>query len=427
MINEGVSYRVAAAALLVGAVLLQAACASMCEELAADRRAFFARRPGTATAPHATVLVPFAVADRLIERRLRALQPVGSPVRLPGRIGTFLGSVRLAPRRLTMRPAPDDRLGLRLEVDVLAGEASLLSLTMDLDVRPELDPGQGRLRVAVRADDLRKVRPTLHPHAAQGLAAEIRSRLPSVARAVVSQDEVAALARTSIDYLAGHLGSLLVDSGLLGSLGEITDFTVEMPIVPVSRLSLRSVRQGGGGLLIGVFADLPVRAGVITSGVTVRDRRVVEVRLSADALAELGNRALMTGLIPRRYDDQMRPKKDGDFTPGLRWVAGPRPFKIFAWRVKSPCLRARIGADPKVTVTDGRLTVGIEHGEVEEVRGAALVRARVWMKRIGADAIRFTRRTVASARISIAGVPLSGRIERAAYRDGTFTVDLVTE
>ena len=47
----------------------------MCEELAADRKAFFARRPPPAALPHATVLVPFALADRLIERRLRALQP----------------------------------------------------------------------------------------------------------------------------------------------------------------------------------------------------------------------------------------------------------------------------------------------------------------------------------------------------------------
>ena len=131
------------------------------------------------------------------------------------------------------------------------------------------------------------------------------------------------------------------------------------------------------------------------------------------------------GRLPRRYDDKMRPKKDGEFTPGLRWVAGPRPFKIFAWRVKSPCLRARIGADPTVTVSGGRLSVGIENGVVEEVRGAALVRARVWMKRIGADAIRFTRHTIASARISIAGTALGGRIERAGYQRGIFAVDLV--
>jgi hypothetical protein len=62
---------------------------------------------------------------------------------------------------------------------------------------------------------------------------------------------------------------------------------------------------------------------------------------------------------------------------------------------------------------------------VEEVRGSALVRARVWMKRLGAEAIRFTRSTIASARVSIAGSPLAGRIVRAAYRRGVFAVDLV--
>ncbi len=399
----------------------------MCEELASDRRAFFARRTMPSLEPHATVYVPFAVADRLIARRLGALRPVGSPVTLPGRIGRFLGAFRLVPRRLTMRPAPSDRLGLRLELDLVAGETSLLALSMDLDARPRLDPARRTLRVALRPDDVREVRPRLPPGAAARLASEIRSRLPSVAQAVVPEEEIAMLARASIEYLGGHLGSLLIDSGLLAPLGEVVGFTVDIPFVPVSRITLDSVRPGGGGLLVGVFTELPVAAGVPTSEPTSGPPQAVQVRLSGDALAELGNRALVTGLLPRRYDEAMHPAKAGDFTPGFRWAPGRRPLKIFAWRLKSPCLRARIGADPVVTVTGGQLAVGIEHGEVEAVRGAALVRARVWLKRVGADAIRFTRRTIASARISIAGAPLGGRIQRAAYRNGTFTVDLVAE
>lgn len=399
----------------------------MCEEMAADRRAFFARRATPSAAPHATVFIPFAVADRLIARRLGALRPVGSPVTLPGRIGRFLGSFRLVPRRLTLRPAPDDRLGLRLELDLVTGETSLLAMSLDLDARPELDMDRRTLRVALRAEDVRTVRPNLAPGAAQQVASEIRSRLPSVAKAVVSEEEIAMLARSSIDYLAGHLGSLLVDSGLLGRLGEVTGFSVHIPIVRVSRVSLQSVKANGGGLLVGIFTDLPATAGVRSSAPTPGHPELVQIRLSADALAELGNLALVSGLLPRRYDDAMHPKKDGDFTPGFGWVAGPRPLKIVAWRLKSPCLRARIGADPVVTVTGGQLAVGIEHGEVEAVRGAALVRARVWLKRVGADAIHFTRRTIASARISIAGAPLGGRIQSAGYRNGTFAVDLVAE
>lgn len=399
----------------------------MCEEMAADRRAFFARRGLPTLEPHATIYVPFAVADRLIARRLGALHPVGSPVTLPGRIGRFLGSFRLVPRRLTMRPAPSDRLGLRLELDLVAGDTSLLAMRMDLDARPQLDSARRTLRVALRAEDVREVRPTLAPGAAQQLASEIRSRLPSVAKAVVSEEEIAMLARSSTEYLGGHLGSLLIDSGLLGRLGEVTGFSVHIPIVRVSRVTLHSVEANGGGLMVGVFTELPVASGVPTSEPTTGHPELVQIRLSADALAELGNLALVSGLLPRRYDDTMHPKKDGDFTPGFRWVAGPRPLKIFAWRLKSPCLRARIGADPVVTVTGGQLAVGIEHGEVEAVRGAALVRARVWLKRVGEDAIHFTRRTIASARISIAGAPLGGRIQSAAYRNGTFAVDLVAE
>ena len=398
----------------------------MCEEMAADRRAFFSRRALPALEPHATIYLPFAVADRLIAQRLGALHPVGSPVTLPGRIGRFLGSFQLVPRRLTMRPAPSDRLGLRLELDLVAGDTSLLAMRMDLDARPQVDSARRTLRVALRAEDVREVRPTLAPGAAKQLASEIRSRLPSVAKAVVSEEEIAMLARSSTEYLGGHLGSLLIDSGLLGQLGEVTGFSVDIPIVRVSRVTLHSVKANGGGLMVGVFTDLPA-SGVPISEPTPGHAELVQIRLSADALAELGNLALVSGLLPRRYDDAMHPKKDGDFTPGFGWVAGPRPLKIFAWRLKSPCLRARIGADPVVTVTGGQLAVGIEHGEVEAVRGAALVRARVWLKRVGADAIHFTRRTIASARISIAGAPLGGRIQSAAYRNGTFAVDLVAE
>jgi hypothetical protein len=424
MKNGGFGARLACALLLAGA-LLQAACASMCRELAADREQFFARR-AAASGPHAAIVVPFAVADRLIARRIATLRPLGSPIRLPGRIGTLLGSLRLAPRRMTLRPAPDDRLGLRLELDVLAGDTALFAVTIDLDLRPEVDVAKGVLRVAVRADDLRAVRPAIASDAALRLAAAIQARLPSLARSVLSPDEIALIARTSIDYLAGHVGTLLVTSGLASALGELTSVRVDIPIVPVSRLWLRSVRQGDrGALVVGVFTRLPAAVGVsMTAG---REPQAVQVRLSGDALAELGNRALVTGLLPRRYDDRMHPKKDGDFTPGFRWVRGRRPVKLFAWRLESPCLRARIGADPIVGLRGGKLVVGVEHGEVEEVRGAMLVRARVWMKRIGAEAIRFTRRTIASARISIAGSPLAGRIENAFYRDGELGFDLVAE
>lgn len=415
-----------ACALALAALVLQAACSSMCKEMAADRRAFFARR-ATSSGPHATIYLPFAVADHLIARRMVALQPVGSPIKLPGRIGRFLGSIRLAPRRLNLRPAADDRVGLRLEVDLLAGQDPLVALTLDVDVRPVVDVTEGVLLVALRADDLRSIRASIMPDDAVRLAAAIRVRLPSLARAVVSEAEIASLARASIDYLAGHLGALLIDSGLMSALGELTRLRVDIPIVPVSRLSLHSVRQAGGGLVVAIFTDLPAAAGVTATPPTPADPLAVEVRLSADALAELGNRALATGLLPRRYDGEMHPKNEGDFTPGLRWAAGPRPFKIVAWRVKSPCLRARIGADPTLRIARGQLIVGIEHGEVEEVRGAALVRARVWMKRIGADAIGFTRHTLASARFTVAGVPLTGHITRAAYRAGAFTIDLAAD
>jgi hypothetical protein len=411
-------------ALLLSAVLASA-CAPMCREMAADRETFFGRR-AVSTTSHATIFLPFGVANRLMERRLAAVKPLGAPIALPGPVGKLIGSVRLAPRKITLGPAPEDRLGVRLAVDFLSGEKSLFTVTTDLQLRPEVDTAKGLLVVGLRADDLKAVKIDLGPDAGERLAAELRSRLPSFASSVLSQGDVASMAKAAIDLLAGQLGTLLAQSRLLSPLGEIVRFTVEIPLVPVARLSLRSLRQHDG-LLVGITTALPVADGVSMDGDLSTNHEDVYLRLSGDALAELGNWALTSGLLPRRYDEQMHPKEDGDFTPGLRWIAGPRPFKLFAWRLKKPCLRTRIGAEPIVAIKHDKLEVGFDEGVLEEVEGAALVQARVWMKRIGADAIHLSRKTVSSASISIAGAPLVVAVRNAFYRSNTFNIELGLE
>jgi hypothetical protein len=415
-----------AGALVLIAALSSSACAPMCQEMAADRKAFFGHR-ATSASPHATIFVPFDLANRLMSKRLGEVQPIGSPISLPGKVGELIGSVRLFPRRLVLRPAPDDRLGLRMDIEVLQREKPLFTVTLDVEARPEVDASKGLLEVGLRADDLKSVTATLGPDATDALAAVLRARLPSVASSVLSQDQVAAIVKSGTDLLAERLGGLLIPSGLLAPLGELTRLGVEIPIVPVSRLTFRSVGDEKGGLLVGVFTALPVGAGVSLTDAWLESTGALRLRLSGDALAQLGNWALVTGRLPRRYDKKMRPKEDGELTPGLRWASGPRPLQIFAWRVKKPCLRARIGSSPLVSLAEGRLVVGIDEGVVEEVRGAALVRARVWTQRIGADAIRFSKKVVSSARVSIAGIPVDGAITDAFYRDGEFGIELIAD
>jgi hypothetical protein len=411
------------ALVLAAVVSAAAACAPVCREMAADREAFFARR-ATSSSPHATVFVPFALGDRLIAARLARVAPIGAPVALPGRVGSVLGSIRLAPRRVTLRPAPADRLGLRAEIDVVAAGETLISATLDFDARPEADVANGRLAVGLRAGDITSARPSLGPDAVERLARAIRARLPAVAAAVLPEAEVRALARSLTDFLGAELGAAIVRSGLLAPLGEITRVAVAIPIVPIARFELGSVGGAAGGLLVGITSTLPVGASVSTAVEGVGDPATVAVRISGDAVAEIGNWALATGRVPRRYDGAMHAKATGEFTPGLRWIAGPRPLKILAWRVTEPCLRARVGAEPRLALAGGELVAGIDDGVVEEVRGSLLVEAGAWIKEMGADAIRFSKRAIASARVSVAGVPIEGRVTRAFLLDGTFGVDV---
>jgi hypothetical protein len=408
---------------MVGAAV-HLGCASVCREMATDRQAFFSRQ-GTTTEPHATVFVPFALANRLIAKRLADLHPVGAPISLPGNAGKVLGAMRLVPRRVTLQPAPPDRLGLRMELDVLSGNETLFSMMFEVGARPELFPDGGRLEVGLRADDVTAIRPHLGAGATERLATAIRARLPSVARSMLPQQDVEALARSGTDFLGGQLGAVLLRSGLLSPLGEIARLGVSIPVVPIARFDLRSFSGSAGGITVGVYTTLPVHVGLPVA--IAEDRggdETIRVHITGDALAELGNWALGRGLLPNRYDGTTPARGGGEFTPGLRWVEGGRPLKVYAWRIREPCLRVRVGAEPRLALSGGRLVVGIDSGTVEEVRGSLLVEVAVWLKEIGADAIRFSHQTISSARVSIAGTPVEATIARASIEAGVFGLDL---
>jgi hypothetical protein len=58
------------------------------------------------------------------------------------------------------------------------------------------------------------------------------------------------------------------------------------------------------------------------------------------------------------------------------------------------------------------------------VRGSLVVQATVWMKQLGAEAIRFATEHLASTTITIGGLAVDATIQDAEYRDGEFVVDL---
>src|SRR5690606_20899288 len=108
------------AALAAAAALALTACGATCRDIARDRQDFLQRRPAPTPDPHAQVVVPFALADRLLADRVAALPAIPLPLlalAVPG-LQRAAATLRLSSVRLT--PAPDGRVGFALALALSA-------------------------------------------------------------------------------------------------------------------------------------------------------------------------------------------------------------------------------------------------------------------------------------------------------------------
>ncbi len=388
---------VAAAAL---AALLGPACAGPCKAVEAQRRALRARpAAGLTAAPHARVVIPFALANRLIAGALQPPPELPVPLGRLGPLAAFIGDVRAIPREVTLGPAGTPgrvRASVRVELADRTGE--LLAVRASGDVAPvvQRDGDGNRLAIAFDAAQLSRLEPELGPRAAEQLGALLQARLPAAVRdrtpRLVIDRVAAAVVEEAIEQ-----GYRLLRGTLLPRLRDRTRILVELPDVPVARVDLATTPAA---LALEVFTTLPVRAGVAPA--PPPDPDAIGIQLAGDTATLAANWGIEHGALPPRYTRSLKPARDGDYVPHFEWRPGDpaRPLVVHMFRLEGGCAHFAVGVRPRVEVADGRVRAWVDNRRLEHADGPlalellartkALVERSTSSKQLGPGSVRIT-------------------------------------
>ena len=133
----------------------------------------------------------------------------------------------------------------------------------------------------------------------------------------------------------------------------------------------------------------------------------VHVRMSAGAAAALANRAMVSGKLPARYNEDGAPDPDGPFSVALAWDRGDaRPLKLHAFKTTGDCVYVQFGGTPAVSAAGGELAVRIDDAKIERSDGPAKVRAGIWLSGVGRETFRFSEQTAADFALELPGAPM---------------------
>ena len=168
---------------------------------------------------------------------------------------------------------------------------------------------------------------------------------------------------------------------------------------------------------LAIVTSLPVSKGVdeARKDWEAVSKKLVSVRMSGSTVAELVNWAMAKGLVPGRYDAKGKPKKDGEYLPGLDWAAGEEhPMKVYLWDLDKPCLRVTMAAKPVVGIADESLEIRAEDVKADEVEASALTKVAVWFRLFWKDALKLQKKASAKARVAAAGKDIDIAVKRAA-------------
>jgi hypothetical protein len=397
----------AVSAAALGATLTLASGCGPCPQVAAHRDAFLAREPSLGRQPHLSVLIPRKRLDEAIASGLRGIAP--KTVSLPGlgELARHVSPIALTPRRIALEQAGEGQHQLAMEIGVELANRTLFTMTLSAQTRPALDATAGTVVLVFPADMLQSIRPNLPPEAVSKLAEGLLTQVPAVARSLIPRAEVNRLAQGAVDWLADNAVRLLRDE-VLKPMGDLARVHLSLPDLPLAHLELLSVP---GAFVVNARTSLPVelglapldRAEVQRRGREAGDEGRVEIRIAAGVVVELANWAMARGDLPGRFDVQGKPSDGGAFAAGLQWLTGERPLKINIWSAEGVCLRARVGAQPRLAYSDGRLDLGVQGARVEEVDGPPLVsQAASWAQALWQDSVETSRARLGKTQVAMA-------------------------
>lgn len=401
--------------LLLLTALLTAGCASRaCTRVRDDRREFQQRR-GAGDVAQLVVAIPAATLDQALSLPLSRLPPVAVPLPdldlpVPG-LDVDLGKLEIGLRSVSVRPAPPGQLGLRVRFVLLARGATIGAIDLEAVVAPQLTPGDATVRLSLRPQDLVRVRPSLPPEERKKFADFILRQLPDVAR-LVGRDQIENFADKALGELVARSFPAVRDN-LLAHAGPLVDVEVELPPVPVTRVELRT---SPADVELWVHTTLPapgLAAGPARAAGS--DPRLVHVRMSGGAAAELANQGIARGQIPARYDLEGEANPNGEFVAGVGWAPGPRPLRIHAWKEQPVCAHVVFGGTPQLRSAAGSLELAVPDARIEKVSGAVKARAAVWFSGLGRKTFSFSEAIAGATRFELLStdydaVPVSARV-----------------
>ena len=399
-------------------------CGATCDRIEKDRNKFLERVAANEDT-HMEVTIPFVTADKLISRQVSKMKPMDIDVPGMGNLGSYFGKFSIKPRGLKLRPARENHVGLRLKFDVRESGKKVFTMSVDTEIKPKIDLEKGVVAIGFGPKDLKSVKPKMSKGARKDLGGRIYKKIPKAARIFVS--------RKIVDQAAGSIVSFLVSSfyktfkdKLLPKMGDLSRFELQLPDVPIRKLTIRSFGKAGGGLRLLIVTDLPVRKGIVPDdeNPTVLPDGLIAVRTSGSTLAQMANWAMAKGLVPDRYDKKGKPRKDGELRPGLDWIPGKRPMKIYLWDLDKPCMRVDMGANAKVSIKGDKVEIKATGAKVENVDASAFTKAGVWFYALWKDAIKMSKKTSSEMRFKVAGQKMVSKVVMAELVDDELTVGL---
>jgi hypothetical protein len=393
---------------------IQIGCGATCDRIEEDREKFLSRK-GTNADTHVEVLIPFAVAERLVDTQIAAVKPIDVKIPGLGQLADYFGELSVAPTRVELKPAAAEHIGFHLDFEVRSDGKKAFSMYMETEIRPEIDLKAGKVILGFTPEALEKVKPGISKDAKKDLGGVIYSRIPGAARLFIPRSVVDAAAGTAVELLLSSFYAKAKEK-MLPKLAEQSRFELTLPEVPLASVAVTSTAEDGGRLRLALVTSLPVRAGIAAApeGAPPPSAERITVRMSGSTVAELVNWAMAKGLVPDRYDDKGKPKKDGELRPGLDWVRGEeRPMKIIMWDLDKPCMRITMSAEPSVAIVDEKLEIKAEGTKTDDVEASAFTKVGVWFYVLWKDAMKLHQKTSTKMKMVVAGQEIEAVVEKA--------------
>ncbi len=410
--------------LLLLGLLSALACATGCATAACtrvrdDHRDFLQRR-GSGDAAQLVVAVPLATLSQSLSWPLAKLQPISVPLSVPG-LDLGLGALDIGLHSVQVLPAAEGQLALRVRFALASRGRAITAIDLDATITPQIVPQTNTVRLSLRPQDLVRVRPSLPAAERAKFSAFLRSQLPAAAEALLGRGRIDDAAEKVLADLVERAFPTVRDN-LLARVGTLVDVEIELPPVPLQKVVLRSPGQDLELWLHTTLPAAPLAAG--PARVAGSDPRLVQVRMSGSAAAELANQGIARGQIPARYDESGEASPTGEFTAGVGWQSGPRPLRIHAWKEQPVCARVEFAGTPTLGAERGELVIAVPDAKIEQVTGAAKARVAFWFSGLGRQTFAFSQAVAGATQFDLLGVDYDATPLRAAAVGDDIFIDL---